>query len=483
MPLSRRGLLTAVVAGAASAAACSAPGPPQLPPPAPRARPGGAVDWDALAARLPGGLLRPGSADYDRARRVYNIGFDGRRPAALAVCGSADDVRACLDAAGGRVPVAALGGGHGYGGYALPDGGLVVDLRRMNGVAPAADGTVAVGPGALLRDVYDGVAAAGRALPAGFCPTVGITGLLLGGGIGPLARSMGLTCDRLIAAEVVTGDGRVLTASAASEPDLFWALRGGGGGNAGIVTALTLSTEPAPAVLTVFTLTFSAADAAAACAAWRDVMAGAPRELWCNLTLSANGRTATAKVAGCLVGDDAAPWLDALARGTAGPRRREVRRLGFAEAMRHFGAGGDRQDFVASSRIVPGPSFDPEDVLGPLAGRRRLDVILDPLGGRVADPAPGDTAFVHRTAFATAQVYATVTDAGRDAAASAVAEVLAGLAARGMGGGYVNYIDPALPGWGRAYHGDNLARLQRVAATYDPDRVLGFAQDVRAAVA
>src|SRR5439155_12607662 len=120
-------------------------------------------------------------------------------------------------------------GGHSYAGYCVPEGGLVADLARMSQVTVHPDGTAEIGAGAKLIDIYSRLAAAGRCLPAGSCPSVGISGLTLGGGIGVLSRKFGLTCDRMVSARLVTADAQLRTASADSEPDLFWALRGGGG--------------------------------------------------------------------------------------------------------------------------------------------------------------------------------------------------------------------------------------------------------------
>jgi len=128
------------------------------------------------------------------------------------------------------------------------------------------DGTAVIGGGARLIDVYAALAAAGRAVPAGSCPSVGLAGLLLGGGIGVLARAYGLTCDRLVAATVVTGAGSQVETSAEREPELFWALCGGGGGTAGVVTEFVLRTEPAPELI-VFELCFPPGSVAARCAA------------------------------------------------------------------------------------------------------------------------------------------------------------------------------------------------------------------------
>ncbi|WP_218026754.1 FAD-binding oxidoreductase [Nocardia inohanensis] len=207
----------------------------------------GQLDWAGLRNRLSGSLLLPQDSGYERAKLAFNPRFDDRRPAAVAKCGTVSDVQACVTAAAGTgITVAARSGSHSYAGYSTPDDGLIIDVGGLDGVEVRSDGTAVIGAGARLMPVYAGLADAGRCLPAGSCPTVGIAGLTLGGGIGVLAGKYGLTCDSLVSAEIVTADGTVRTASATSEPDLFWALRGGGGGNFGVVTSFTFRTQPAP---------------------------------------------------------------------------------------------------------------------------------------------------------------------------------------------------------------------------------------------
>ncbi len=439
------------------------------------------VDWDGLRQRMQGPLLRPGDPGFEDARKLFNPLNDDHIPAAVAQCESAEDVRQGVLAAANRVPLAARSGGHSYVGYSAPRGGLVLDLRRMATVSVQADGTAAVGAGASLRDVYSGLGRANRCLPGGSCFTVGISGVALGGGIGVLQRKFGLTCDHLVEAEVITADGRTLMASATRTPDLFWALRGGGGGNFGVVTRFTFTTDPAPP-LTVFVLGFPAGKVPVTevMTAWQPWIAGAPRELWANLNVS-GGSDPSCRVAGCFVGPRSActPLLDSLvARADVQPNRRTVEARDYFDAMRFFSGRPDRESFVASSRVLTAPTADPGGVVALLAGHSGMSLILDALGGAVADVDVQQTAFPHRTAFATAQIYATATAASEAEVTRSVGQVVKGLADLGFSGGYVNYIDPDLPDWGRSYYGPNLERLRSVAHDYDPDRVFDFAQSL-----
>ncbi|MER5635675.1 FAD-binding oxidoreductase [Kitasatospora sp. NPDC002227] len=453
-------------------------------------------DWAALRNRLGSRLLLPGDQDYPVERLGFNELNDGQYPAAVARCTSPADVQACLDVARGHgLPIAARSGGHSYLGYSVPNGGLVIDLRLMAQVQVRPDGTALVGPGARLIEVYAALAAAGRLLPAGTCPTVGVGGLALGGGIGVVARKYGLTCDRIAAARVVTADSCLREASPDSEPDLYWALRGGGGGNFGVVSEFTFRTEPAPD-LTVFSLSYPSGSAAALAGAWQTWASEAPPELWSSLQIS-GGTPPGVRLVGCYVGDVATAdtLLDQLA-SAAGvrPKTHQVLLKSYLDAMKYMaGCANDtiaqchlvseggvlpRASFVAVSRMFGPDPVDAGRLAGLMAGHDGIDLLLDSLGGAVSDLAPDATAFPHRSSLASAQVYADTSAAGQQHTTDAVDAIRDGLAGLGATGAYVNYIDATLPDWGRAYYGGNLDRLQAVARRYDPDGVFAFPQSV-----
>jgi FAD binding domain-containing protein/berberine-like enzyme len=481
MTLTRRRLLGAAALGVVATACSPKPKPAPAGSTASAAPPTTSqapvpADWNKLRAQLPGGLVLPGDSGYELASQSYNPRFDNHRPAAIAHCTSVADVQRCVEVArNARIPIAARSGGHSYAGYSVPDNGLVVDLRGMAGVQVNGDAAV-VGGGARLMEVYAALAGAGRALPAGSCPTVGIGGLTLGGGIGVTARKFGLTCDRLQAAQVVTADGTQQTVDGG---DLLWALKGGGGGNFGIVTSFTFATEPAPDI-TVFSLRYPAGSTADVLGAWQDWVTRQPDELWSNCIVSA-GSPPSCRIGGAVVGDEnlAKQLLRTL------PRASSIMIQGkkYLDAMRYFGGctqrgtaqcrpqaeGGQlpRESFTASSKVLDS-AVDPGTLVKLLDGRSAMDVLLDSLGGAVGRVKPGDTAFPHRKAVASAQIYSSTS-------AQDVAEVRDGLPSKLA---YVNYMDPALPDWATAYYGDNLPRLRKVAAEYDPDRVFAFAQAV-----
>ena len=458
--------------------------------------PAGPPDWAALRERLSGELVLPADPGYDQVRLPFNELFAGRRPAAVARCATPSDVQACVDLARtSGVPVAARSGGHSYAGYSTPEQGLVVDLGGLARVDVRPDGTAVIGSGARLIDVYTALAAHGRALPAGTCPTVGIAGLTLGGGLGVHNRLHGLTCDRLRSARVVLTDGTTATAADGADSDLFWALRGGGGGNFGIVTEFTFDTVPAQDV-TVFSLPFPPAAAADVLGGWQEWFPSMPDELWSSCSVSA-GSPPSARVGGCFVGRPGrlAGLLDDLERRTgvrSGGRFAEA--MDHLEAMRYFAGCSQRsqaqcrmQDpapFVGSSRIAQEPLADPAAVVALLAlppdvGRGQgINVMFDSLGGAVGRVPPDATAFPHRLALASVQVYAEAADPGP--ARREVTRVQDGLSRLVGRGAYVNYIDPDQADWAQSSYGANLPRLRELAARYDPNRVFRFAQSISA---
>ena len=197
-----------------------------------------------LRADLSGQLVTPGDPEYDTARRVHN-GMIDRYPLAIARCRDVADVIVSIALArDARLPLAVRGGGHNAAGLGTVDDGLVIDLSPMKGIhVDAATRTVRVEAGCTWGDVDHATHAFGLATPSGVVSTTGVGGLTLGGGIGHLSRGFGLTIDNLLSAELVLADGSVVTASADEHPDLFWAIRGGGG-NFGIVTSFVFRLHP-----------------------------------------------------------------------------------------------------------------------------------------------------------------------------------------------------------------------------------------------
>jgi FAD/FMN-containing dehydrogenase len=230
-----------------------------------------------LKSRFRGELLAPGDQEYDAARAVFNVMID-RRPALIARCtGSEDVIQAVNLAREQKLLVSVRCSGHNVAGYAVCDDGLVIDLSRMKEitVAPAAQ-TVHAGAGLNWGELNDALQPHGLAAAGGFVSITGVSGLTLGGGLGWLVRKYGLALDNLLSAEIVLADGRLVTASASENDDLFWAIRGGGG-NFGVVTSFEFQVHAVGTVLAGIVL-HPAAAAGSALRRWRDLEATSPEE-------------------------------------------------------------------------------------------------------------------------------------------------------------------------------------------------------------
>jgi FAD/FMN-containing dehydrogenase len=232
----------------------------------------------ALQANLRGQLIRPGDEAYEEARHIYN-GMIDRHPALIAQCVDVADVIAAVNFARETgLPLAIRGGGHNGAGLASVDNGLVIDLSLMKGIhVDAKAGTVRVEGGCVWGDVDHATHPFGLAVPSGFISTTGVGGLTLGGGVGYLTRKYGLTIDNLLAVDVVLADGRLVTANANENADLFWAVRGGGG-NFGVVTSFLFKLNP---VSTVYggPMFWPLEQAPTVMKLWRDFILNAPADI------------------------------------------------------------------------------------------------------------------------------------------------------------------------------------------------------------
>jgi FAD/FMN-containing dehydrogenase len=235
-----------------------------------------AVSVEGLASAVRGRVVDTDSSDYDESRALFNAMID-KRPAAIVYCVDEADVAAAIGYGRERgLRIAIRGGGHNGGGLGSVDDGLVIDLSQMNQVT-VDEGLARVGGGALLKDLLETTHQYGLTVPVGIIGTTGVGGLTLGGGIGHFSRSMGLTIDNLVAATVVLADGSIVQTDADREPDLYWALRGGGG-NFGVVTEFTFRCHPATTVLAGPVL-YDIDDAADVLRWYRDFVPAQPDEL------------------------------------------------------------------------------------------------------------------------------------------------------------------------------------------------------------
>jgi FAD/FMN-containing dehydrogenase len=486
--------------------------PPTIKPTTAKPSTPAAPAWSTLAATLDGRLARPGDPTYATAARLYNPRFDRTaHPAAVARCASAAHVAAAVRfAADSGVEFALRSGGHSYPGWSTGDG-LVVDVSALSAVSvDAAAKTARIGAGAKLGNVYAALAAGNVGIAAGSCPTVGMAGLALGGGVGVLSRVWGLTCDTVTSVDVVTADGNLRTVSAGRDADLFWALRGGGGGSFGAVTAFTVAVRPVPSV-TTFYHEWAWSDAAEVLTRWQGWLhAGVDSRVTttCKLLADAYKGSARVLVAGTWTGPSGgldavlAPLLGAL----PAPRITSTHPHTYASAMLlEAGCSGQtattcvaqaltpdkRQPFSATSSIAAGPlpaagvaaAVARVDAAAHVSGIYEGGVSFDALGGAVGDLAADATAFGHRTAFATVQYTATWTDTALSPSRfdTYVRGFRAAMRPWLGDGAYANYADASITDYGTAYWGANYPRLQQVKSAYDPGNLFRFPQSVKPA--
>ncbi len=478
------------------------------------AGPGGA-DWAALQSALSTHtLIRPGQPAYPVAKELYDPRFDGLSPAGIAYCATASDVSTCVAFVRKfGLPVAARSGGHSYAGWSSTTG-LIVDVTAMNSFQ-VGNGTVTVGVGLQLIDLYNRLAADGLAVPGGTCATVGVAGLTLGGGIGVLSRAYGLTCDNLEALQIVTADGQLRTCDASQNRALYWASRGGGGGNFGIATSFTFRTQQVTQ-LAHFNLSWPWSSAAQVVAGWQAWAPTQPGGLWPGLRMAAapGGGTPVIQVGGTYLGSvaDCQQLLSQLytAVGSVPLNPGNVYLTSYFDAMMlQAGCGSySYSECHLPSQTKDGklprvPSYAKSDFFTqqiPAAGIQALivgieqirdvhgaaggfgEVLLDAFGGAINQVNPSATAFVHRDSLFLMQ-YVTRWNEGGSAAGAArqhawLRSLYASVHPYASGQAYQNYVDPDLTNWQQAYYGANYTRLSQVKAAYDPHQVFRFPQAI-----
>lgn len=455
--------------------------------------PVGRPSFDSLRARLEGALIQPGDAGFAEAARPWNLRFADRVPAAIARCGSTEDILDSLAwARDNGVPFVARSGGHSYAAFSTTPG-LMIDVSGLRSVSMDDRGRVRLGPGARNETVYANLRPVSRAVTHGRCLEVGVAGLCLGGGIGFNMRQHGLTCDQLVETDILLADGRILTLNENQNEDLFWACRGAGGGNFGIHTSFTFQTFPVSEV-TMFLLN------------WTDnidelfpflmsLLSTAPRQLGVKISISvrrgADGQNALRlQLLGQLEGSiDELLAFFAPAFALVPPSSDDIRQLPYWEAQELLSEPGPPQWAYERSRYVYSqvPQDGLETVLsflrswpGLASGQADWKMFL--VGGAVADVDPSATAYVHRSALGVSSVELEWHEAQPD---GDVAPNLAwvdsfhqAMAPFTSNESYQNFIDASQTDYLRAYYGSNLERLVEVKRKYDPDNVFHYPQSI-----
>jgi FAD/FMN-containing dehydrogenase len=436
---------------------------------------------------------------YPAATIISATRYMDTRPSGIAVCVLPQDAAACVTwARENGVPFAVRSGGHNYAGFSTSDG-LIIDVKGMRSVTVDPDtGTATVAGGANNADVGVGLKAYGVYFPGGRCPTVGVSGLTLGGGWGFSCRHLGMTCDSLVSTEIVTASGDIVTASETENPDLFWAVRGAGGGNFGVHTGFTFRVVPA-ADVTVFRLAWSGGDTAALVDAILRMQLHAPRELGLRLAVVSQSRMPLSQPAPLDVNTIGLYWgsraeleeLLAPVERVQTAQTRSVERMSFPAAREFLAATTPSGAYQVKSGFFRGtlPAQGLATMLEwitampgvPSRAQESTGAVFC-WGGKVNDLPPDANAFVHRGADFLFKGEALWEPEDAPELIAANLEWLEGYYAAMQpylsGGAYQNFPDRGLTDWPRAYYGDNLPRLVEIKRAWDPDNLFRFAQSI-----
>ncbi len=422
-------------------------------------------------ASLRGPLLSAGQEGYDAARRVWN-GMINKHPALIARCADAADVaRAVTFARERELLLAVRGGGHSFPGYSTCDGGLMLDLSSMNSVSvQAATRTAQVGGGAWVVNVDAATQKVGLATTLGQISNTGVGGLTLGGGFGWLSRRFGLACDNLVSAQLVTADGKLRRVSEKDEPDLFWAIRGGGG-NFGVATSFEYRLHPLESRVLAGHIDYPAPQVRDAIEFYAELISKAPRELSVDLDLSA--------------GADGQPGANIYVFYSGDPKIGNK----LLEPLQRFGKPVKNtigpSTYLAVQAQFDGPPVDPNssylkggfvreyspgliDVLArEFRPDKRLSAFFQNANGAVAAVPQTATAFSHRNAIANMMFGGHWNDAAYNEQGRAMVRANWDKVAPFTDGYYVNLNDVDPKSTDRNY-GPNFARLAAVKKQFDP---------------
>jgi hypothetical protein len=443
--------------------------------------------WSSLRNALKGSdaiLLVPGQTDFEKYKSVFNLRHRAE-PQLIVRCASTDTVsRLVAWVSENKVPFRLRSGGHCYEGFSTSPS-IVLDLRPMNTIhVNKISKTVQVGAGVLVGDVLDKLNPLNLGIPLGTCLGVGISGLTLGGGMGFEARKYGLTCDNLKAATCVLASGKIIRASATENADLFWALRGGGGGNFAVVTEFEFQTHPLTDVY-IFNMKWKPSRAEEIMALWQDHFPASPAEVNSAFKIGGTQKDFEVQIFGQIMSKDgvSAPTSEETAKilqpfASSKPDLYKVEKRTHASASGDFFAWNPKPfSFKAKSHFAVNPI--------PLVGRKEMlkqlretppnlnaQITFDCFGGKIRE---SNSSFPYPKALFGLQYFSSWEQDSLAEPSMANLRRIHSSAGKFVGNrAYVNYCDLEIQDWAAAYYGENLARLLEVKQKYDPQNVFNF---------
>lgn len=434
------------------------------------------------AKGLTGRIIRPGDPEYDRARLDFNLRFS-KFPCTIVFCQRVKDVvHAVNKARETGIPIRSRCGRHSYEAFSVVNDGIVADVSEIRDVhINKRNHTAEVEAGIGLLDLYDKLWQYGFTFPGGTCPTVGISGLTLGGGFGMLSRLYGLSCDNMLRVEMVNAAGKVICADTQHNPDLFWASQGGGGGNFGIATSYRLQIYPVSDTA-IFDIKWRWKDAVEVIKAWQEWASNTDLRIGAILDVN-TCKNGTITSSGQFLGSQSA--LVSLLRpllAAGKPVEVQIQTVPYIEAIRKFAGVSRPHPFKNTGAFVYDrlPSAAIRIMLSFMknAPSQQNQVEFQNLSGAVSRITPTATAYVHRPAEYNLQYIAQWTDAKEEAANIQWVDALRKALLPYTVGTYVNFSDLHIADWPQAYYGDNFDRLKVVKRQYDPRNLFRFAQSI-----
>jgi hypothetical protein len=470
-----------------------------------------AVHWRELSEQLTGSVLRPSANDFERQKKAANARYDDINTAAIIQCATTCDVQLAIRfVVQHQLPFAVRSGGHSYTGLSSTSG-VLIDIGPLNQVH-LKDDIASIGAGAKLGDVYAILGQQQRSIPAGSCASVGIAGLVLGGGLGIADRRFGLTCDALRRVELVTASGDILYCSASEHPELFWALRGGGGGQFGIATQFEFATF-ATAPVRNYIGRYPLQEGNKVLEKWQQWLKSLPGEIWTQATVWFNGQPTSQpeiQLRACSIGhpdllSDYWHQLEHQLRGVWSEV--DMQDHHYLDFMLSDCAGMEMPECKLPNqhergqlkRVAMAGSSDIFNEYLPLSALHHLlnairkrhqqgfrgGLMLTSMGGAIAKVKPSESAFAHRQAVLSAQYLFSgpvgTPEAMVQEGAMWVNQMRKQMRPWSTNGAYLNYTDALLKDWPQAYYGDNYVALQQLKRQYDPGNVFRFAQSIRPA--